>query len=39
MIKSLELLPCGNAPKGGDDYFVRNLYKIAKKNLNFTNVK
>lgn len=31
MIKSLELLPCGNAPKGGDDYFVRNLYKIAKK--------
>lgn len=38
MIKSIELLPCGNSPKGGDDYFVRNLYKISKnpKLYNFT---
>jgi predicted ATPase len=35
MIESLKILPCGKAPKGGDDYYYRELYNISSKPIEF----
>lgn len=36
MINSITIKKCGRSSKGGDDYYFRNLYKIANKDVIFT---
>lgn len=35
MIKNIIIKKCGRSPKGGDDYYFRNLYKISNKDKTF----